>query len=190
MKKTSSPTTSNQFKLTAVFLAGFAVATLGWYYSDRLNIAFGRSADIDLIQLDPGHSPVGPRECMPGNKTDVVRTLDGCDLVTHTTSCLPVRKYINYVRTHSGVHSYESDAPRRGSHAITRYLTSTHDEKHNIQDELADAAHQVEQYSHGKSMSALAQDAHYQELVTAHKEIKALGGKVIPRICPPVIHTQ
>lgn len=184
MKKQSN-NTSQTIKLVAVFVAGLAVATLGWYYSDRLNIAFGKSSDINQIGENMGWrggKPVtGFAPCNPGEKPKIIRTIDGCEVVTVTQSCSPNKKYVNYERTRSGVRLVESDTPKRGSTAVTKYDLTSQQIKKNINQELIDADKQLNDYKRGKSMDGISYDEYYNNLLSMRNEIKVMSTKIDPK---------
>ena len=189
MKKTRA-SYSNNVKMIAVFVAGLAVATLGWYYSDRLNVAFGRSADIDVIGVmkDDPTPPVA--NCKPGDKPHTVRRLEGCELITQTVSCLPVQRYLNTVKTHTGAAMYESTIPKRFSKPITKYETATHIKLSLIEKELSSLDSQIAEYRKTKPASALAKDDLFRELTASQLEVRELRRKMVPTECPPGLLTK
>jgi hypothetical protein len=179
---------SNPVKTIAVFVVGMVVATLGWYYADRLNVAYGQSAEINIIGAGRGDTSAVPTECKPGDKRRIIRKLDGCSLVTQTISCVPVQKYINSVKTRTGSDSYVSAVPKRFSKPITVHETISRERRSAVATESTEVTRQVEEYRRGKSASALTQDENYKELVASQEEVRELQKKAGP-LCPPVLKT-
>ena len=176
MKKTSPSQLSSNLKFLAVFTAGLLVATLGWYYSDRLDIAFGQAAGINMIGRG-GESGMFDK-CNPNDPPKLSRKIDGCNVVTTTQVCQPNTKYRYFERTKSGARIVESDTQKRGSIAVSTSDVALKLQTKNVHLEVGDATKELDTYRQMNSKTNLAKDSHYQTLLQNRDDLKNLENSV------------
>ncbi|MFH2086012.1 MAG: hypothetical protein ABII21_04480 [bacterium] len=157
-------------KLVAVFVAGLAVATLIWWQSDRLDLAFGASADINKIQMGD-YRKVMQSECGPGSKPKVTRKINGCEIVAATTTCTPIQSYISVRKTKSGIQTAISDRKIARSQEQVTYKEGL-EERHNaLKEEANQVRSQIASMQKGRRFADLTKDSDYQEKVAWQKEL-------------------
>lgn len=124
--------------IVAAFLSGMVVATAGWFFSDRLDIAFGQSSDINLVANGKGWQQI----CEPG-MSKKERKVDGCNVVISEEKCIPMQKHYQVTRTWTGRHISELASPNRRSTAVTTYENSKSETRKNIKQEMNEYMQQM-----------------------------------------------
>ena len=193
MKKQAYSVKQN-IKLVGVFIAGLAVASLGWYYSDRLDIAFGQPSEINIIGQNMGWKggtpSVGFAPCSPNDRPKIMKKLDGCQVITTTQSCAPYKKYIEYQKTRSGMRMIESDKATRRSVAITKYDVLTSPEiKKDINQDVTETEKNIQTYKMSRPVTELTRDENYQNMLKTREELKKMQLTVGLK-CRPVSKTM
>lgn len=180
MKKANVVNT--KFKMAAVFVAGLAVATLGWWQSDRLNLAFGSSAGINqVIEGGEGGSfRYDPRQCRPTDKQEIVRKYDGCNVMATVTRCNPNRRYIVNTKTRSGGGMISYSVPTKGAREEVSYTKVSEDKKMDVKSEYDRTNQELDLLKKSRSESELSKDRDYQDKIAYKKELEPILRRCMP----------
>ncbi len=175
---------NSKLKLAAVFVAGLAVATLGWWQSDRLNLAFGSSAGINQV-IEGGEGSGwnnfrAPGKCLPTDKMEVMRKYDGCNVLATVTRCNPNRKYIVNTKTRSGGGMIAYSVPTKGAREEVSYEKVAEDKKMDVKSEYERTTQEIDLLKKSRSEKELSNDKDYQEKVNYKKELEPVMRRCLP----------
>lgn len=158
-------------KLLAVFVAGLAVATLAWWYSDRLDLAFGADAGINMIAFDKTGASTPARECGPGERPQISRQFDGCNVVTTTASCTPIKSYLSYRKTRTGYSAAISERMSKRAVEQIAYKKQQTEERRTMMEERQKINDEIAQLKRERPQLELQRDQNYLEKLSAQREI-------------------
>ena len=173
---------NSKLKTAAVFLAGVAVATLGWWQSDRLNLAFGTSAGINQV-IEGGEDSnfrKDPRRCSPTDRQEVIRKYDGCNVMATVTRCNPNRKYIMNTKTRSGGGMVSYSVPTKGAREEITYEKLSEEKKMDVKSEYDRTTQEIDLLKKSRSQSDLSKDKDYQDKIAYKKELEPIVRRCMP----------
>jgi hypothetical protein len=175
----------DKLKMTAVFVAGLAVATLGWWQSDRLNLAFGSEAGINEIR---GGIAAPTEKCSPGDKLVETRRYDGCKVVVSLPRCNANRRYVVPTKTKGGRGVATFASPVKGSREEISYEKITEEKTVEFKPEYDRITKEVD--SMKKKLPPT--DPDYQAALKYKKELDNMTKRCmpVPTITKPVMQNQ
>lgn len=176
MKKVSS--LNSTLKMLSVFVAGLAVATLGWWQSDRLNLSFGTGSAIDEVRY--GFNTAPNERCNPGDKEQVVRKYDECKIATTTTRCNPSRRYVVPTKTKNGVGVTTYMVPVRNSREEIAYGKVVEDKKVEFKSEFDRVTTEISKMKRVIPSTELNKSVDYQEYLKYKKELDGMAKRCLP----------
>jgi hypothetical protein len=168
---------NDKLKMTAVFVAGLAVATLGWWQSDRLNLAFGSEAGINEIR---GGIAAPTEKCSPGDKLVETRRYDGCKVVVSVPRCNPNRRYIVPTKTKNGRGVTTFASPVKGSREEVSYEKVTEEKTVEFKSEYDRVSGQVESLKRSMPIPDLPNNKDYQDALKYKKELDTMTKRCMP----------
>jgi hypothetical protein len=164
---------NDKLKMTAVFVAGLAVATLGWWQSDRLNLAFGSEAGINEIR---GGITAPKQTCSPADKLVETRRYDGCKIVVNTPRCNPTRRYVVPTKTKGGTGITTFAAPVKGGREEISYEKISEEKTVEFKSEYDRVTKDID--SMKKKLPPT--DPDYQEALKYKKELDNMTKRCMP----------
>jgi hypothetical protein len=178
---------NDKLKMTAVFVAGLAVATLGWWQSDRLNLAFGSEAGINEIRGGIA-APRNPEKCSPGDKLVETRRYDGCKVIVSMPRCNANRRYVVPTKTKGGSGMVTYASPVKGGREEISYEKVSEEKTVEFAPELDRVTKEVDQLKKTKPVS----DPDYQAALKYKKELDGMTKRCmpVPTITKPVMQNQ
>lgn len=168
-------------KMLAIFVAGVAVATLGWWQSNRLNLAFGSEAGINEVRGE-SNGIVSGKNCSPSDRPVISRKYDGCNMTITMTKCNPNRRYVTYAKTKSGVSTWTFSAPVKGAREEVTYTSMVEDKKLEVRPELDRVKLELDKMKNIKPVKELAKDQEYLTQYTYMKELENASRKCAPNM--------